>query len=156
MDDETEHFMRAHKLKGLSINYRGGNSGVSLRKQIRNSLHFLALNFIKLCKAQELTESRFDCKFEMLLFLRPSDAEISSTNFQIFVLWDITSRSLIITKKRIGPSLVPWGTPAFTGNQFEIDSPSLTHCRRFERKSIIHGTNDLLTPRSNSFNIKTL
>ena len=52
-----------------------------------------------------------------------------------------------MTKNRIGPSLVPWGTPAFTGNQLEIVSPSLTRWRRFERKLIIYGISDLLTPR---------
>ena len=32
-------------------------------------------------------------------------------------------RSLIMTKKNRGPSLVPWGTPARMGNQFDLSCP---------------------------------
>ena len=28
---------------------------------------------------------------------------------------------LIMIRKRIGPNLVPWGTPAFTGSQCDVD-----------------------------------
>ena len=81
---------------------------------------------------------------------------MSSTNFQIFVACVFTSRSFIIAKNRIGPSLVPWGTPAFIGNQSDVFPPSLTRCRRLVRKLIIQGNKDDLTPRSNNFNISKL
>jgi hypothetical protein len=64
---------------------------------------------------------------ELLFFIKPSEVEISSTNFQISVPLDgldVVLRSFIIIK-----------------NKIEIHSPGLTLCRRLERKLIIHGTN---------------
>ena len=55
-----------------------------------------------------------------------------------------------MTMKRIGPNFVPWGTPAVIGIQFQVNSSSLTHCLRFDRKLMIHGISDLLTPSSTS------
>ena len=40
-----------------------------------------------------------------------------------------------MTKKNTGPSLVPWGTPAKIGNQFDLSWPILTRCWRFLRKA---------------------
>ena len=40
-----------------------------------------------------------------------------------------------MTKKKRGPSLVPWGTPAKMGNQFDLSWPILTRCWRFLRKA---------------------
>ena len=37
-------------------------------------------------------------------------------------------RSLIMTKKNRGSSLVPWGTTARMGNQFDLSWPILTRC----------------------------
>ena len=48
-------------------------------------------------------------------------------------------KSLIIMENKIGPSLVPWGTPALTKNHSESDCPILKRCLRFERKLIIYG-----------------
>ena len=59
--------------------------------------------------------------------------------------------SLIIIKNRIGPNLVPWGTPALTGSQRVTTSPSLTHCLRPDKKLATQGNRDLLTPMSTSF-----
>ena len=61
-----------------------------------------------------------------------------------------------MTKKSIGPNFVPWGTPAVIGIQFEVNSPSLTHYLRFDRKLTIHGISDLLTPSSISLLMRTL
>ena len=44
-------------------------------------------------------------------------------------------RSFTITKNKIGPNLVPWGTPALTCAHSEIDSPSLTLYLRLDKKS---------------------
>ena len=44
-----------------------------------------------------------------------------------------------MTKKRNGPNFVPWGTPAVIGSQFEVNSPSRTHCLLFNRKLMIRG-----------------
>ena len=44
-----------------------------------------------------------------------------------------------MTKKRIGPNFVPWGTPAVIGSHFEVSSSSLTHFLRFNRKVMIRG-----------------
>ena len=62
-------------------------------------------------------------------------------------------KSLIMMKKGIGPSLVPWGTPALTGNQSANASPIFTRCLRSERKLMIHGIRHRRTLKSTSFNI---
>ena len=61
-----------------------------------------------------------------------------------------------MTKKRIGPNFVPWGTPAVIAIQFEVNSPSLMQCLRFDRKLMIHGISNLLTPSSISLLMRTL
>ena len=57
-------------------------------------------------------------------------------------------RSFTITKDKIGPNLVPWGTPAFTWAHSEIDFPSLTFCLRLDKNSHNHGIRDLRSPMS--------
>ena len=67
-------------------------------------------------------------------------------------------KSLIMMKNRIGPSVVPWGTPALTGSQSENASPIFTRCLRSERKLMImmNGIRYRRTPKSTSFLISTL
>ena len=84
----------------------------------------------------------------------PSDNDtiinvFANTRFRI---WDL----LIIIKNNIGPSFVPWGTPAFIGSQWEIAPANLTRCQWLDRKLIIHGIKDVRTPKSRSFPISTL
>ena len=75
--------------------------------------------------------------------------DTSFMNFQVPVfLGDGIFRSLIIIKNKIGPNFVPCGTPAVTANQSEEAPPSLTHCLRLDRKLIIHGIRERLTPIS--------
>ena len=100
--------------------------------------------------------SRLVWVVESLFLVRTSYNEISSTYFHMLVTVDEILRLLTMTRNKIGPSLVPWGTPAFTGSHAEIASPSLTRWRRFDRKLIIHGIKDLLTPKSISFPISML
>jgi hypothetical protein len=93
---------------------------------------------------------------EKLFEVRFSEDETSSTNFYIFVSGEFTLKSLIIMRNNVGTSLVPWGTPAVTGSQLEKDSPILTRCLRSQRKFIIQGITDRLTPRSSSFSMRIL
>ena len=65
-------------------------------------------------------------------------------------------KSLIMMRNRIGPSLVPWGTPALTDSQSENASSIFTRCLRSERKLMIHGIRHRRTPKSTSFLISTL
>ena len=58
-------------------------------------------------------------------------------------------KSLIMMRNRIGPSLVPWGTPALTGSQSGNAYPIFTRCLQSERKLMIHGIRHRLTPISN-------
>ena len=60
-----------------------------------------------------------------------------------------------MTKKRIGPNFFSWFTLAVIGSQFKVNSPSLTHCLRFDRKSMIHAISDPLTPSSISLLMRT-
>ena len=61
-----------------------------------------------------------------------------------------------MTKKRIGRNFVPLGTPVVIGIQFEVNLPSLTHCVRLDRKLMIHGISDFVTPCSISLLMRTL
>ena len=63
---------------------------------------------------------------EMLFLTSPSDNDTSSTYFQVQDSGSEIRKLLIITKNYIGPSFVPWGTPAFIGSQSEIEPASLT------------------------------
>ena len=74
--------------------------------------NFISLSFMK------VIESRLDCISEPLFLASLSHAGMSSTNFHISVPRETTLRSFTITKNRIGPNLVPWGKPAFTGQRF--------------------------------------
>ena len=98
----------------------------SLRKQIRISLHFLALSFIQLLKLQEATVLRLVWIVEMLFLTSPSDNDTSSTYFQVQNSGSEILKLLIITKNNIGRNFVPWGKPAFIGSQSEIEPASLT------------------------------
>ena len=53
-------------------------------------------------------------------------------------------------RNKIGPSLVPWGTPALIGSQSENASPILTPCLQVERKLMIYGIRHRLTPNPNN------
>ena len=128
----------------------------SFRKQIRISLHFLALSFIQLLELQETTVSRLVWMVELRFLTRPSDNDTSSTYFQVQDSGSGIFKLLIITRNNIGPSFVPWGTPAVIGSQSEIAPSNLTRCRRLDRKLIIHGIKDVRTPKSRSFSISTL
>ena len=106
----------------------------------------------KLLDAHTPTEVKSDWIMDGSPFRnKHSERETSSTNFQTSDFPELHYKSLTIIKKRIGPNFVPWGTPALTGNQIEIASPSLTHCLRPDRKFAVQGINDLLTLITTSF-----
>ena len=84
----------------------------SLRKQILISLHFSALSFIQLLELQEAMILRLVWMVELLFLTSPSD-----NDFQIQDLGSEILKLLINIKNNIGPSFVPWGTPAFIGSQ---------------------------------------
>ena len=111
----------------------------SFRKQILISLHFLGLSFIQLLELQEATVLRLVWMIELLFLTSPSDNYSSSTYFQVQDSGSEILKLLTITRNNIGPSFVPWGTPAFIGSQSEIEPANLTRCRRLDRKLIIHG-----------------
>ncbi len=67
----------------------------------------MPFNFILLFFDQVSIESRSDCKVEISFLFTFSEIVTSSTYFQWLVLEEVSSRSLIIIIKRIGPSLVP-------------------------------------------------
>ena len=135
---------------------KGGSWGVALKKHTRSSLHLLALSFIRFIEAQELTVSNVDWMDAPPFLVRHSEIETSSTNFQRFVSGVGMDKSLIMMTNRIGPSLVPWGTPALTGSQSKNASPIFTRSLWSERKLMIHGIRHRRTPKSTSFLISTL
>ena len=89
----------------------------SLRKQILLSLHFLTLSFIQLLELQEAMVLRLVWIVELLLLTSPSDKDTSSKYFQIQDSGSEILKLLIIIKKKVEPSFVPWGTPTFIGSQ---------------------------------------
>ena len=77
-----------------------------------------------------------------------SDIVRSSTYFQWLDSSGVSvARSLIIRRNRIGPSLVPCGTPACTGIQRDTMFLILTAWRRSQRKLQIHRIMKSRTPR---------
>ena len=125
-----------------------GERGIILRGQMVMILHFLGLRFMLFCWAHCEMQLMSFCRDDAFPKLVTSDIVTSSTYFQ----WlerrgEWIARSLIIIKKRIGPNLVPWGTPACTGIHSEMESKSLTAWRRPLRKLHIQLINQPLTPR---------
>ena len=77
-----------------------------------------------------------------------SDIVRSSTYFQWLDSSGVSvARSLIIRRNRMGPSLVPCGTPACTGIQGDTMFFILTAWRRSQRKLQIHRIMKPRTPR---------
>ena len=70
----------------------------------------------------------------MVMYVRRSSAYfISSTVDGIASLMDMMKR-----RKRVGPTTLPWVTPASTGFHEDVISPILTRCCLFERYAAIH------------------
>ena len=61
--------------------------------------------------------------------------------FHILILGVLVFKLLTMTRNNIGPRFVPWGTPAVTGSQLEIDLQIFTHCRLSVRKVINYPRN---------------
>ena len=132
----AQYFTYIDWLKGLSVYCQGWwkRWSTTLRKRKVISLHFLGLRTILFVAAQVLMLSSSDCKIDTPRAAANSDIVMSSTYFQYEQSGEANFKSLIIIAKSIGPSLVPWGTPARTGSQLETVCPSLTHCHRSVRK----------------------
>ena len=102
-------------------------------------------------------ELRSCCKPGKALQLTTWEIVTSSTKNQLLDLsgeWLV--RSLINTRNRMGPSLVPCGTPAVTGTELEENWLTLTDCIRPDKKLQIHGIKALRTPKLISFEITML
>ena len=52
---------------------------------------------------------------------------------------------------RIGPSIVPWGTPEITGDQSEQLPVNMTRCLLFVKKFLIHSNRESSIPCRCSF-----
>ena len=98
---------------------------MSRRKVAIISLHFLMFNFILLVFVQSLSASSSFCSMDTSLVGTISDIVTSSTHFQLLELGDTIFKSLIIMAK-IGPNLVPYGTPALFGSHRDMLRPNLT------------------------------
>ena len=71
------------------------------RKQIRMSLHFLALSFIQLLELQEATVLRLVRMVELLFLTSPSHNDTLSTYFQVQDSGSEILKLLIITKNNM-------------------------------------------------------
>ena len=90
------------------------------------SLHFFAFNFIQLLVLQVPIEVRLVWMLKKVFILRLSDKDTSSTYLHMPISGEEIFRLLIITRKRVGPSFAPWGTPAVTGSQSENEVDNFT------------------------------
>ena len=131
----------------VSVVKADGRWSTTLRKHKVISLHFLELRTILFVAAQVLMLSSSDCKIDTPRAAANSDIVMSSTYFQYEQHEGANFKLLIIVTKSIGPSLVPWGTPARTGSQLEMVCPSLTHCHWSVRKLQIHGMIEVKLPK---------
>ena len=131
----------------VSVVKADGRWSTTLRKRKVISLHFLGLRTILFVAAQVLMLSSSDCKIDTPRAAANSDIVMSSTYFQYEQHEGANFKLLIIVTKSIGPSLVPWGTPARTGSQLEMACPSLTHCHWSVRKLQIHGMIEVKLPK---------
>ena len=131
----------------VSVVKADGRWSTTLRKCKVISLHFLELRTILFVAAQVLMLSSSDCKIDTPRAAANSDIVMSSTYFQYEQHEGANFKLLIIVTKSIGPSLVPWGTPARTGSQLEMVCPSLTHCHWSVRKLQSHGMIEVKLPK---------
>ena len=121
--------------RGTPLMVSGARSGLIFRGQIIISLHFFGLRFMLFSLDQEKIVSRSDYRVVVASEWMPSDNVISSTYFQWFTFkGDFKARSLIIITKRIGPSFVPCGIPAWVISQSDAAESSLTAWRLLLRK----------------------
>jgi hypothetical protein len=107
----------------------GGGCLISRRKETIISLHFWGFNFILLVLVQSPIASNSFCSIDTSLVGTMSDIVTACAYFQLLERGDTIFKS-----KRIGPNLVPCGTPALFGSHRDTHCPSLTHWQRFERK----------------------
>ena len=131
----------------VSVVKADGRWSTTLRKRKVISLHFLESRTILFVAAQVLMLSSSDCKIDTPRAATNSDIVMSSTYFQYEQHEGANFKLLIIVTRSIGPSLVPWGTPARTGSQLEMVCPSLTHCHWSVRKLQIHGMIEVKLPK---------
>ena len=117
-------------------------------KETVKSLNFLGCNFMLLLVDQASIQLRSCCKPRGALRLTTWEIVTSSTKNKFLDLnGEWLARSLIITKNRIGPSLVPCETPSLTEAQLEENWLTLTDCVRPDKKLHIQGITALRTPR---------
>ena len=109
-----------------------GKFGWFRLKDATNSLHFDGLSWNLFIRDQSTIEPVTSCKELLSASLDIySETLVSSAYFSISPSnWSLQiARSLIITKKSHGLSLVPYGAPALTGFDFEkVFEESFTLC----------------------------
>ena len=149
-------YFKWYNAEWIPLICKGTMFGLCLRKQITISLHFLTFKHMSFCSAHCCISSRSDCIVNWSHIDRDSERVRSSTYFQWLLCADFSTGSLIITRNKIGPSLVPCGTPPLTLPYADWNPPILTSWRQLERKSQIHGIIHLLTPSNISFPIRML
>ena len=143
--------------KGCSLTHKGPRSGRVLSELITSSLHFFGLRFILSCDDHWAMTSRSYWRDDVPPGGMTSYIVRSSTYFQWLDSSGVSdARSLIIRRNRIGPSLVPCGTPAFTGIQGDTMFLILTAWRWSQRKLQIHRIMKPWTPRWMSLLTKIL
>ena len=104
--------------------------GEALLNLTSRAWHFLALRLSPLFDAQSEKCWRSSCK---LPWSSPPVFSANVRSLTYFQYWDwaLAAASLMGTWKPIGPSLVPWGTPAVSWRSSESVLLNLTHCKRF-------------------------
>ena len=103
-----------------------GGLTIRRKKETVNSVHFFEFKLMTLAHDHLFTSFSASWVVELSSAGVISRRQSSSTYFQ-FEKGDCSWRSSIITRKKIGPNLVPCGTPAVTLSHRDTSRRSFTH-----------------------------
>ena len=132
--DIVTHFTQSVTGSSFQSTSRGEKLWEIFLKSITISLHLSAFSCIRWERDQSSTAVTACCTSPREPRGMVWEIVVSSTYFHMRAS---TLRSLIMSKKSQGPSLVPWGTPAGTGPHSEKQSEdNLMRWCRFVKKSV--------------------
>ena len=106
---------------------RGWSEGWFFKHDTMNTLVFLTFNFILLTVDHWLTLSISCCIVDESISFVITTSETAQSSTYLYI-GNSAVKSLTITRKKRGPNLVPWGTPALILLHLDLQAPNLTRC----------------------------
>ena len=133
------------KILALSTEFRilsaiesGIGTGGFLEKLTDMTKHFVGFRDMLFWRDQSWKSFRACCIFDSWFPVLLSTSVKSSTYLK-YGISESLHASFIISRKRMGPSLVPCGTPQCTNDWSDALPKYLTHCCRFSRPDLGYG-----------------